>query len=443
MKIIQVLNHFLPHQIAGTEVYTWALSKHLMQLGHDLVVVVPFFNEITDETYLYDGIRVIRYAEPTIQNRAVIMGKQLPEGLARFQSILEEEQPDIVQFHEYAPGSGIGLAHIQAAKQMGAKVVMTFHLAGYTCKTGNLVYKGQTICDGKINISKCSTCFLTERGNGPLAKLLVPASNIMRNLGIDPSNWNHKLGTALATTHIIAQVKNELKLLKNTCDAFVSLTEWYKQQLILNQVPENQITLIKQGLPNAVVIKDNPVAHQAITYPIRLIFIGRISAFKGLHLLIDAFMNLPKNKISLAIYGQATEPAYEAQLKEQTKQYENIEWKGKLPQADVYETLRQYDALCLCSTFSEMSPLVIQEAFAANVPVIASNVYGNAEQIVHEKNGLLFKFKDATDLSMQLTKCIESPQLLKSLRANIPVPKSFESVAEQYHDLYSSLFNQS
>lgn len=50
--------------------------------------------------------------------------------------------------------------------------------------------------------------------------------------------------------------------------------------------------------------------------------------------------------------------------------------------------------MSLCSTFSEMSPLVIQEAFAARLPVIASNVYGNAEQITHGENGLLFNFND-------------------------------------------------
>ena len=101
--------------------------------------------------------------------------------------------------------------------------------------------------------------------------------------------------------------------------------------------------------------------------------------------------------------------------------------------------MHQYHALCLCSTFSEMSPLVIQEAFAAGIPVIASHVYGNAEQIQHGVNGLLFKFNNVQSLHEQIQLCIDNPVLLDGLRHNIKPPKSFSNVAAAYKDLYSSL----
>ena len=139
------------------------------------------------------------------------------------------------------------------------------------------------------------------------------------------------------------------------------------------------------------------------------------------------------------IYGQTTDNDYEQDLKNRTRNFSNIRWNGVLQKEKVLTTLVNYDALCLCSTFSEMSPLVIQEAFSVGLPVIASNVYGNAEQIKNGINGLLFKFNNADSLKEQLEKCIEDKNLLSKLKHNIKIPRSFESVADEHLKLYDEL----
>ena len=141
MKVFQVLNHFLPGQTAGTEVYTWALSKQLQQRGCIVEVIIPHYGQQDSVRYEYDGLKVFQYAEPSIVDRSLIMGIRKPEGLVAFESYLKQEMPDVVHFHEIAGSNGITLHHVAAAKRLGAKVLMTFHLAGYTCKTGTLVYK--------------------------------------------------------------------------------------------------------------------------------------------------------------------------------------------------------------------------------------------------------------------------------------------------------------
>jgi glycosyltransferase involved in cell wall biosynthesis len=121
--------------------------------------------------------------------------------------------------------------------------------------------------------------------------------------------------------------------------------------------------------------------------------------------------------------------------------HKNIKWKGRLQQQDVLNTMQQYDALCLCSTFSEMSPLVIQEAFAAGIPVIASNVYGNAEQIRHEQDGLLFRFNYTASLKEQLLRCINEPALLIQMKKNSKAPRSFREVGDEYYKIYQTLLS--
>ncbi len=107
MKILQVLNHFLPQQTAGTEVYTWALSKQLQQQGITVQVVIPHYGKNEPADYVYDGLAVHQYAEPSVVDRSLIMGFRAPDGLNNFVAYLKSEQPDLVHFHELAGSNGI------------------------------------------------------------------------------------------------------------------------------------------------------------------------------------------------------------------------------------------------------------------------------------------------------------------------------------------------
>ncbi len=439
MKILQVLNHFLPQQIAGTEVYTWALSKHLQNQGVDVKVLIPHYGKIESASYIYDDLFVHQYAEPSIVDRSLIMGFREPIGLIHFEEYIFDERPDIIHFHELAGSNGITLKHLHVAKKIGAKVIMTFHLAGYSCKTDTLVHLGKTICDGVIDLRKCSNCYLQSTGNGKFATTLTSASKFFHDFSINTTRWQNKIGTALGTVSIISKLKKDLCFIVSQCDYVICITEWYKKILIANGVNQSKIRVIKQGIP---IDSTNYISRRKIHKgSLRLIFLGRISKFKGLHLLIKAIKDIDPDLIKLSIFGNSDDTLYESSLKTETASNKNISWKGKLDQKDVIKTLKEHDLLCLCSTFSEMSPLVIQEAFAAGIPIIASNVYGNAEQIVHDQNGLLFDFNDVNDLREQILRCIREPSLLEDLTKNIIHPRSFNEVAREYHNLYKSLLN--
>jgi glycosyltransferase involved in cell wall biosynthesis len=438
MKVVQVLNHFLPQHAAGTEIYTWALSKRLLQKGIDVEVVIPNYGNTSSEQYVYDGLKVFKYAEPSVVNRSLIMGFRTPDGLANFEEYLADVTPDIVHFHEMAGSSGIGLQHVLTAKHTGAKVIMTFHLAGNSCKTGNLFYKETEPCDGLIDVAKCSACYLHGKASQFVAPLLYPLSLLSHKWGVNTTSWQNQTGTALGTAFLIDELKQRLEVLVQHCDKVIVLAQWYEKILVANGVPKEKISYVPQALPLDAVSRSEP-QKERVTTALRLIFLGRIDPLKGLHLLLQALMAMPERQIELDIYGQFGDTAYETEWRKKTATHNGITWKGRLKQENVISTMQQYDALCLPSTFSEMSPLVIQEAFAAGVPVIASNVYGNAEQIVHEKNGLLFRFKDAVSLREQLLRCINEPELLRRMRNNIKPPRRFDEVANDYLQIYQTV----
>jgi glycosyltransferase involved in cell wall biosynthesis len=279
---------------------------------------------------------------------------------------------------------------------------------------------------------------MKEKGYNGFSNILSFSSALLHKISIDPTKWNSKFGTAFGIISLFKKLENDLNTLIDNCDSVIVISEWYRNILILNGINHQKIKYIPTGLPSSQSL---PLFRKMPKGRLKLLFIGRISKFKGLHILIDAVTKINKDLIQLSIFGNTDEVEYEIQLKNMTINYENIFWNGFLNKENVLETIGQHDLLCLCSTFSEMSPLVIQEAFAMRVPVIASNVYGNAEQIIHGTNGLLFKFNDSIDLKNQIERCIHEVDLVAIMSRNIKSPRSFESVVGEYIELYNSLLN--
>lgn len=434
LKIIFSLHHFLPTSIGGTEIYTLRLAQQLQLLGVETLVVVPNFNNSATNEYFFEGIKIIRYDENTSSSRSVIMGKKAPDGLLKFAEILINEKPDLIHFHEIAAGRGISLFHAQKAKALNIPVILTCHLANYTCLTGSLIYKDIEKCDGIINIKKCTECVFYAKGlNNASGKLIRKTAVLFYNLNLNTTVFDNGLGTALGFPFVIKKIQTDLMILAEVTSKIVVLTNWYKNILQKNGVPINKLIHIKQGLTTNIPVE---TANSIVKHPVKIVFIGRISEVKGVHLLIDAISKIDCSTISLYIYGPETSNEYVRVCKQKSSSLPNIHWMGVIRSRDVTAELSKYHVLCLPSIFSEMSPLVIQEAFAAGLPVLASNVYGNAEQIKEGVNGWLFNFKNSDHLSEKLKALADDFYLIEQARLNLPTTRSFKNIAIEHYKLY-------
>lgn len=437
IKVIHVLNHFLPEKYAGTEVYVKSLCQDLLAKNIISKVLIPNYGKDYFDFYIYDEISVCKYPETSLIDRNLILGFRSPNGLSHFISYLETEAPSIVHFHEIAGSNGVTLSHIEAARKIGLKVVITLHVVGYSCKSGSLIQSNSGLCNGKIGTLKCSKCFLNSKLDPFPSLILSLVSNILDSLNVNTLRLQNKLGIALSSVHLIKKHKKNLFFIFDNSDLVVVLNEWYKDILLSNHLNKNKIRVINQGLPHSnMIIKKNLVNSDCL----RLVYVGRICFIKGVHILVDAILKLPNSKVELYIYGSSDDFAYEANLKHLTLFNSNIHWMGRIKPDDVINIISQFDALCLCSVVSEMSPLVIQEANAAGIPVIASNVQGNAAFILHEFNGLLFEVNNTEQLRKLILKCLLDKELLLRLAKNIQIPRSFDKVGTEYIDLYNSLF---
>ncbi len=116
-----------------------------------------------------------------------------------------------------------------------------------------------------------------------------------------------------------------------------------------------------------------------------IIYVGSLVKRKGVDLLIEAFKKLKSENLRLLIIGQGDlEPA----LREIAKEDLRIEFLGYKENAISYIKASH---LFVLPSFSEGIPNVLIEALACETPIVATDVDGIPEIIIHKRNGILIK----------------------------------------------------
>jgi glycosyltransferase involved in cell wall biosynthesis len=121
---------------------------------------------------------------------------------------------------------------------------------------------------------------------------------------------------------------------------------------------------------------------------LQLVYVGRLTAIKGLRVLIEAFLEARKVNphIKLTLVGDG--PDRELLERLSAPADDRISFRGALSQAEVAEELRNADIFVLPS-FAEGVPVVLMEAMASGLPVICTSVGGVPELVAQGESGLL------------------------------------------------------
>ncbi len=142
------------------------------------------------------------------------------------------------------------------------------------------------------------------------------------------------------------------------------------------------------------------------------LFVGRLTEEKGIHTLVNAWKLLP-HKPRLKIIGDGPIASHVVQA---AATIPGIEWLGACDRAQVQLAMAEATVLILPSTWYEAFPLVIAEAFAAGLPIIASRLGTMAEAIADGRTGLLFAPGNAAGLAAAVDWTFAHPQELIHLR---------------------------
>jgi glycosyltransferase involved in cell wall biosynthesis len=160
----------------------------------------------------------------------------------------------------------------------------------------------------------------------------------------------------------------------------------------------------KYLIPNPVAPRFFGVSRQPNSR--KILFAGRVYPLKGVKELIHAVSRLPDlGNVRVVIAGAVKDEAYFEELKADIATLGlagKIEFPGILSNDELISELSECAFLVLPS-YQETAPMVIQEAMAAGVPVIASNICGIPYQVIEGETGFLVQPGDISLLAERMT----------------------------------------
>jgi glycosyltransferase involved in cell wall biosynthesis len=178
---------------------------------------------------------------------------------------------------------------------------------------------------------------------------------------------------------------------------------------------QNEISGRVHDLPNAI----GPAYFDVTRRPERgrFLYAGRIANGKGLGELLRASARKSSAVKKLVLAGATPDRRFEQELRDEIrllKMSDRVHFAGLLTEPELLDEFARAEALVLPS-HQETAPMVVQQAMAAGLPVIAANVGGIPYQIRHEESGLLFEAGNENDLAGLLSQLDQDPDVGRRL----------------------------
>jgi len=152
--------------------------------------------------------------------------------------------------------------------------------------------------------------------------------------------------------------------------------------------------------------------------PLRVLTVGRLVGGKGFALLLDAVHALAARgrDVALTVVGDGPSRGHLHAQAARLGLGDRVEWVGALGQDEIRERYASADVFCLPS-FAEGVPVVLMEAMAMEIPVVATRIAGIPELIEDGVSGLLVTPARVDELADALDRLAGDPGLRARLGA--------------------------
>jgi glycosyltransferase involved in cell wall biosynthesis len=202
----------------------------------------------------------------------------------------------------------------------------------------------------------------------------------------------------------------------------------------------NQIKVVGNGV-NVKVFTPNPEHRDKEKY---ILFTGVLRARKGIFDFIDCGASVCKERpdVKFIVCGDGPFlPKALERVKRKNLQRQII-FLGRVSRSTLIETYQNAIAQIVPSHYEGL-PTVMLEGMACGLPVIATNVGGNCEVIIHGQNGFLVPPRDPQSMSSYVLKLLDDSQLREkigsSARLTIEQNFSWDRIADNILECYSSV----
>jgi glycosyltransferase involved in cell wall biosynthesis len=200
-------------------------------------------------------------------------------------------------------------------------------------------------------------------------------------------------------------------------------------------------------IPNGINVRLMEDAASQKKVPGRILFVGRLERMKGVETLLDAFAILaPKHQqLQLRVVGGGSLRYALEQRCSKLLERGRIAFLGQCSLEDTRKEYAEAEYFCALSR-SEALGNVFLEAQVAGCAVVATNVGGIPDIVIHGKTGLLVPPDDPVSAAQALERLMQDSALQNRLCENGKLHAAqydWSRIAEEYGSLYGKILRPS
>ncbi|RTH03133.1 glycosyl transferase family 1 [Thermus scotoductus] len=384
MRVLMIHTYY--YQLGGEDDVFAAEAALLRERGHG-VAGLTFHNRDLE------ALPPWRQAEVALWNR---------EAYRRVREAIQTRRPQLVHIHNTFPLASPAVVH--AAKAEGVPVVMTLHNYRLLCVNALLFREGR-VCEACLGrLPWRGAIYGCYRQSRAASAVVAGMLTLHRVLG----TWS-------------------------LVDRFIALTDFARRKFIQAGFPPEKLAV----KPNFVHPDPGPGEGRR-GYAL---YVGRLSPEKGVRTLLRAWERLG-GKVPLKIVGDG--PLAE-EVRGAAGRLPGVEWLGRKAQEEVYALMGDAAFLVFPSEWYEGFPMVIAEALARGVPILATALGSQGSIVDHGRTGLHFRPGDLEDLAAKVEWLLAHPTELARMRkearaeyeAKYTAARNYEQLIAIYHEILS------
>jgi glycosyltransferase involved in cell wall biosynthesis len=313
---------------------------------------------------------------------------------------IAEVRPDVIHFHNTFPQ--VSPAAYYVARRAGIPTVQTLHNYRLICPSA-ILYRGGSVCEDCVE-------------------------KVVRWPGILGACYRESR-MATGTTVAMLAAHRAAGTWHKKVSVYIALTEFARSKYIEGGLPRQRIVV----KPNFMVA--DPRKGEGGS---RFLFVGRLTEEKGIRTLLEAW-RLLNGSLELDIVGDGP---LAAEVAKGAEEIPGIHWLGRQPKDAVLARMRSSLCVIIPSLWYEAFPMIVVEAFATGLPVIASNHGSLRSLICHGRTGLHFEPGNSVTLAATVKWAANHPEEIGPMRGAARAEYEEHYTAQRNYELLMDIYKR-
>lgn len=272
------------------------------------------------------------------------------------------------------------------------------------------------------------------------------------HFGSIPTSRNPALSwsfTAHGPTEFYDVSKHRLQEKVESATFVVCISDFCRSQLmaIVSQDHWDKLRVIHCGI-DPTIFRPRNRRPKAKRSRLHILTVGRLAHIKGHIILLESLAELKRrNRAACAtVIGEGPDRETLDRITKELQIASHVRFVGAIGQDAIRRWYAEADAFCL-SSFGEGLPVVLMEAMAMELPVVATRIMGVAELVDDEVSGLLVPAGRPDRLADAISRLMDDPNLCRSMgraaRRKVVAEFNLKRSAQQLREVFREFLDES